>query len=79
MDFYRDVHRCTASVTEELFRSEHFEFRWQAAAMGAMHEGSEAYQVGLFEDSNLAAIHMKWQTLMVQDICLVCHIHGDDK
>ena len=79
MDFYREVHRCTASITEELFGSEHFEFRWQAVAMGALHEGSEAYLVGLFEDSNLATIHAKQQTLMVQDMHLVCHIHLDDK
>ena len=60
------MHRCAASVTEELFRLEHFEFRWQAVAMVAVHEGTEAYLVGLSEDSNLAAIHTKWQTLMVQ-------------
>ena len=70
---------CTASVTEELFGPEHFKFRWQVVAMGALHEGSEAYLVGLFEDSNLATIHMKWQTLMVQDMHLVYHICGDDK
>ena len=47
-------------------------------AMGALHEGSEAYLVGLF-DFNLVAIHAKWQTLMVQDMCLVHHICGDDE
>ena len=47
--------------------------------MGALHEGSEVYLVGLFEDSNLATIHAKQQTLMVQDMPLVHHIHGDDK
>ena len=46
--------------------------------MGVPHKGSEAYLVGLFEDSNLAAIHAKWQTLMVQDMCLVHKICGDD-
>ena len=44
-----------ASVTEELFGLEHFEFRWQAVTMGALHEGSEAYLVGLFEDSLLGS------------------------
>ena len=79
MDFYKEVCRHTASITEELFGSEHFEFRWQLAAMGALHEGSEAYLVGLFEDSNLAAIHAKWKTVMVQDMHLVHCIHGDGK
>ena len=79
MDLYRKVHRCAASITEELFGSEHFEFRWKVAAMGPLHEGSEAYLVGVFEDSNLAAIHVKQQTLMVQDMHLVCCILGDGK
>ena len=47
--------------------------------MGELHEGSEAYLVGLFGDSNLAAIYTKWQTLMVQDMHLVHCIHGDNK
>ena len=47
--------------------------------MGVLHESSEAYLIGPFEDSNLAAIHTKWQTLMVQDMHLVCWICGDDK
>ena len=64
---------------EKLFGSEHFEFKWQVAAMGELHEGSEAYLVDLFEDLNLATIHAKWRTLMVQDMHLVCHIHGNDK
>ena len=61
----------TVPVTEELFGSEHFKFRWQVAAIGALHEVSEAYLAGLFEDSNLATIHAKQQTLMVQDMHLV--------
>ena len=47
--------------------------------MGTLHEGNEACLVGLFGDSNFAVIHMKWQTLMVQDMHLVHHICGDDK
>ena len=73
------MHKCAASITEELFGSEHIEFGWQVVAMGALHEGSEAYIGGLFENSNLASIHMKQQTLMVQDIHLVHCICGDDK
>ena len=32
--------------------------------MGALQEASEAYLVGLFEDTNLCAIHAKRVTIM---------------
>lgn len=35
------------------------EIRWTAEAMGALQEAAEAYTVGLFEDTNLCAIHAK--------------------
>jgi histone H3 len=35
------------------------DLRWQASAVLALQEASEAYLVGLFEDSNLCAIHAK--------------------
>merc|ERR1719180_60213 len=34
-------------------------FRIQTAALSALQEGVEAYIVGLFEDTNLCAIHAK--------------------
>ncbi|KNC85602.1 hypothetical protein SARC_02223 [Sphaeroforma arctica JP610] len=33
-----------------------------------LKEASEAYLVGLFEDSNLAAIHAKHVTIMPRDV-----------
>jgi histone H3/H4 len=33
--------------------------RWQSLAIEALQEAAEAYLVGLFEDSNLCAIHAK--------------------
>ena len=36
----------------------------------AAHEASEAYLVGLFEDTNLCAIHAKRVTIMPKDIQL---------
>nr|XP_039331035.1 histone H3.3A-like [Saimiri boliviensis boliviensis] len=50
---------------------------FQRAAIGAMQEASEAYLVGLFEDTNLCAIHYKCVTIMPKDIQLACHIHGE--
>merc|ERR1712117_147808 len=35
------------------------DLRFQSSAIGALQEASEAYLVGLFEDTNLCAIHAK--------------------
>ncbi len=46
------------------------------AAM-ALQEASEAYLVGLFEDTNLCAIHAKRVTIMPKDIQLARRIRGE--
>jgi histone H3 len=46
------------------------DLRFQSAAVGALQEAAEAYLVGLFEDTNLAAIHAKRVTIMPKDIQL---------
>ena len=51
--------------------------RFQSAAIMALQESVEAYLVGLFEDSNLCAIHAKWVTIMPKDIQLVRRIRGE--
>ena len=51
--------------------------RFQSAAIMALQEASEAYLVGLFEDSNLCAIHAKRVTIMPKDIQLARRIHGE--
>ena len=43
----------------------------------AMQEALEAYLVGLFEDSNLCAIHAKRVTIMPRDIQLARRICGE--
>lgn len=61
------------------------ELRFQSAAIGALQEAAEAYLVGLFEDTNLCAIHAKRVTIMVkvgllsdaQDIQLARRIRGE--
>ncbi|XDB63500.1 hypothetical protein AB1E18_016829 [Capra hircus] len=50
---------------------------FQSAAIGALQEASEAYLVGLFEDTNLCAIHAKRVTIMPKDIQLACRIRGE--
>jgi histone H3 len=51
--------------------------RFQSAAIGALQEASEAYLVGLFEDTNLCAIHAKRVTIMPKDIQLARRIRGE--
>ena len=51
--------------------------RFQSAAIMALQEASEAYLVGLFEDSNLCAIHAKRVTIMPKDIQLARRIRGE--
>ena len=51
--------------------------RFQSAAVMALQEASEAYLVGLFEDSNLCAIHAKRVTIMPKDIQLARRICGE--
>nr|XP_034299742.1 uncharacterized protein LOC117681021 [Crassostrea gigas] len=46
------------------------DLRFQSSAVMALHEASEAYLVGLFEDTNLCAIHAKRVTIMPKDIQL---------
>lgn len=51
--------------------------RVAAAAMGALQEASEAFIVGLFEDTNLCAIHAKRVTIMPRDLQLARRIRGE--
>eukprot|EP01057_Protomagalhaensia_wolfi_P006074 Protomagalhaensia_wolfi_Nauph_80__6073@NODE_853_length_1945_cov_2641_823190_g641_i0_p2_GENE_NODE_853_length_1945_cov_2641_823190_g641_i0NODE_853_length_1945_cov_2641_823190_g641_i0_p2_ORF_typecomplete_len140_score26_74Histone/PF00125_24/1e46CENPT_C/PF15511_6/3_6e03CENPT_C/PF15511_6/0_0004CENPS/PF15630_6/9e03CENPS/PF15630_6/0_00063Bromo_TP/PF07524_13/0_0017PAF/PF15715_5/0_0024TFIID31kDa/PF02291_15/1_7e02TFIID31kDa/PF02291_15/0_63Ribosomal_L11/PF00298_19/0_076CBFD_NFYB_HMF/PF00808_23/7e03CBFD_NFYB len=53
------------------------ELRFQSSAVMALQEASEAYLVGLFEDTNLCAIHAKRVTIMPKDILLARRIRGD--
>ena len=53
------------------------DLRFQSHAVLALQEASEAYLVGLFEDSNLCAIHAKRVTVMPKDIQLARRIRGE--
>ncbi|ODM86770.1 histone H3.2, partial [Orchesella cincta] len=48
-----------------------------SSAVMALQEASEAYLVGLFEDTNLCAIHAKRVTIMPKDIQLARRIRGE--
>ncbi|XP_003381454.1 histone H3, embryonic, partial [Trichinella spiralis] len=50
------------------------ELRFQSSAVLALQEAAEAYLVGLFEDTNLCAIHAKRVTIMPKDVQLARRI-----
>ena len=51
--------------------------RFQSQAVLALQEAAEAYLIGLFEDTNLCAIHAKRVTIMPKDMQLAKRIRGD--
>ncbi len=50
-------------IAQKMFRNK--DLRFQSLAVLALHEASEAYMVGMFEDTNLAALHAKRVTIML--------------
>ncbi|CAD6337862.1 unnamed protein product [Miscanthus lutarioriparius] len=52
------------------------DLRFQSHAVLALQEAAEAYLVGLFEDTNLCAIHAKRVTIMPKDIQLARRIRA---
>merc|ERR1711935_804421 len=53
------------------------DLRFQSSAVLALQEAAEAYMVGLFEDTNLCAIHAKRVTIMPKDMQLARRIRGE--
>ena len=69
LPFQRLVRELSAFIKSDL--------RFQGSALLALQEASEAYLVGLFEDTNLAAIHAKRVTIQPKDIQLARRIRGE--
>jgi histone H3 len=53
------------------------DLRFQASAVLAIQEAGEFYMVGLFEDTNLCAIHAKRVTIMPRDMHLARRVRGE--
>jgi len=53
------------------------DLRFQSNAIMALQEAAEAYLVGLFEDTNLCAIHAKRVTIFPRDVQLARRIRGN--
>ncbi|OQR94730.1 hypothetical protein THRCLA_22217 [Thraustotheca clavata] len=64
-------------LVREIAQDYKTDLRFQAPALLALQEACEAYLVGLFEDTNLCAIHAKRVTIMPRDIQLARRIRGE--
>lgn len=64
-------------VVRELAQNIHKSIRFQAAALDALQEAAESYLTGLFEDTNLCALHGKRSSIMPKDIKLAQRIRGE--
>ena len=66
-----------ARLVREIAQGFRQDLQFQNSAISALQEAAEAYIVGLFEDTNLCAIHAKRITIMPMDIQLARHIRGE--
>ena len=66
-----------ARLVREIAQDFKTDLRFQREAIMALQEAGEAYLVGLFEDTNLCAIHAKRVTIMPKDIQLARRIRGE--
>ena len=64
-------------LVRELAQDFKADLRFQGCAIMALQEAGEAYLVGLYEDTNLCAIHSKRVTIMPKDIQLARRIRGE--
>jgi histone H3/H4 len=69
LPFQRLVREIAGQFSENL--------RFQASAVAALQEACEAYLVGLFEDTNLCALHAKRVTIQPKDMSLARRIRGE--
>jgi len=75
--YLRYPHCFVARQVREIAQDFKTDLRFQSHAVLALQEAAEAYLVGLFEDTNLCAIHAKRVTIMPKDIQLARRIRGE--
>jgi histone H3 len=61
-------------LVREVAQQHRNDLPFQSTAILALQEASEAYLVGLYEDTNLCTIHAKHVTIMPKDMQLACRI-----
>lgn len=64
-------------LVRELAQDFKSDLRFQANAIQALQQAAETYLVGLFEDTNLCAIHAKRVTIMPKDMQLARRLRGE--
>jgi histone H3 len=64
-------------LVREIAQAFRDDLRFQATAIFAIQEAAEAYLVGLFEDTNLCAIHARRVTITPRDLQLARKIRGE--
>jgi histone H3 len=53
------------------------DMRIKSTALAALHDATEAYLVGVFQDANLCALHANRVTIMPRDMQLALRIRGE--
>ena len=61
----------------EIAQDIQFKIRSQGITMGALQQAIKAYLVGLFKDTNLCTIKIKWVTILPHDMQLAHWIWGN--
>ena len=64
-------------LVKEIAQEIRTDTRFQSSAVLALQEATEAYLVGLFEDTNMCAIHANRVTIMDKDVFLARRIRGE--
>lgn len=64
-------------LVREIAADYHTDARFQATALAALQQASEAYLVALFEDAYLCALHAQRVTLQPRDLYLARRIRGE--
>ena len=64
-------------LVREIAQEFKLDLRFQSTAVLALQEAAEAYLVGLFEDTNLCALHAKRVTILPKDMQLARRIRGE--
>jgi len=64
-------------LVREIAQDIRTDLRFQSTAILALQEAAEAYLVGLFDDTNLCAIHAKRVTIQPKDMLLARRIRGE--
>ncbi|KFD46387.1 hypothetical protein M513_12722 [Trichuris suis] len=71
------IRRPFQRLVREIAQDFKTDLRFQMSAVLALQEATEAYMVGLFEDTNLCAIHARRVTITAKDIQLARRIRGE--